>query len=57
MGKKSSKAKTDPWSEKQFDKTKVKGNEDLWREAAEAVSQPSDEAKVKSLLLGGKRRK
>lgn len=51
------KPKTDPWSEKQFKKSKVKGNEELWREAAEAVAQPTDEQKVKKLLIGTNTRK
>lgn len=51
------KNKTDPWSEKQFKKSKVKGNEELWREAAEAVAQPTDEQKVKKLLIGTNTRK
>ena len=53
MAKKSTKPKTDPWSEKQFDKSKVKGNEQLWKEAAEGLAPPpSDEDKVKTILLG-----
>lgn len=51
MGKKD-KPKTNPWSEKQFEKSKVKGNEELWREAAEAMVKPTDEEKVKALLTG-----
>lgn len=53
MAKKSTKPKTDPWSEKQFDKSKVKGDESLWKEAAEAIAPPpTDDEKVKTLLLG-----
>lgn len=50
---KSKKPKTNPWSEKQFEKSKVKGNEELWKEAAEAIATPiTDEDRVKVMLTG-----